>query len=331
MIKLLKNRTFILLFAFAAGLLFSDLAVQTEFLTIPALALVLTVSATQVSVKEFWPVKMIIKPVVVAFSLNFLLLGTLILLLAWWLMPTRELWIGYVLVASAPPGIAIIPFTHILKGNLKLSLIGTFGVYLLSLLATPALVYLFTGEATLSPLRLFNTMVMLILFPFILSQLIGSSKASFYVARFRGSIINWGFFVVTFNVVGLNSEVFLQDYHILVPVSIVAIISSFVLALLIDVTGKRFKVPVPERNSYILLSTIKTSAFAAAVGLALYSEAASIPGAVISAWYALYFIILGIKGDRLKKAEDNSKEMIHSSKALSPQELKHDDPPGKRS
>lgn len=319
MIKLLKNRTFILVFAFAAGLLFSDLAVHTEFLTIPALALVLTVSATQVSVKEFWPVNMIIKPVVVAFCLNFLLLGTLILLLAWWLMPTRELWIGYVLVASAPPGIAIIPFTYILKGNLKLSLIGTFGVYLLSLLVTPALVYLFTGEATLSPMRLFNTMIMLILIPFILSQLIGSSKAALHIARWRGTIINWGFFVVTFNVVGLNSEVFLQDYHILIPVSIVAIISSFVLALLVDITGKRIKLSGPERNSYILLSTIKTSAFAAAVGLALYSEAASIPGAVISAWYALYFILLGIKGDRLKKAEADQGPLPRSAQVLPPQ------------
>ena len=69
---------------------------------------------------------------------------------------------------------------------------------------------------------------------------------------------------------------------------------------MVEILGKKLSIPESERNSFMLLSTIKTSAFAAAVGLALYSEAASIPGAVISAWYAIYFILLGIKGDRMK-------------------------------
>lgn len=63
--------------------------------------------------------------------------------------------------------------------------------------------------------------------------------------------------------------------------------------------GKRLNIDEARRNSYILLSTLKTSAFAAAVGLSLYGEASSIPGAVVSAWYALYFIYLGIKGERV--------------------------------
>jgi bile acid:Na+ symporter, BASS family len=165
--KILNNRTFILVLAFVAGLIFSDLAGQAGVLTMPALAVVLTVSTTQVTLKDFSPLTKMIRPVVLALLLNYLLLGSIILLLAWWLMPTRDLWIGYVLVAAAPPGIAIIPFTYILKGNLTQSMLGTFGVYLLSLLLTPALIYLFTGEAAVSPLRLFNTMLLLILVPFI--------------------------------------------------------------------------------------------------------------------------------------------------------------------
>lgn len=302
MSRLLRNRTFILVMAFVLGLVFSDVASLAGGLTMPALAVVLTVSSAQVSVKEFLPLRKMLRPVLWALSLNYLLLGALILVLAWWLMPTWDLWVGYVLVAAAPPGVAIIPFTYILGGDLKLSLLGTFGVYLLSLLLTPALVYFFTGDAAVSPFRLLNTMLMLILIPFVLSQVIRfNPTASPIIARWRGTIVNWGFFLVIFTVVGLNQEVFLTQPYVLLPVSMVAVASSFVLALVTEMLGKKLYIDEAQRHSFMLLSTIKTSAFAAAVGLNLYNEATSVPGAVISAWYALYFIYLGLKGDRMTK------------------------------
>ncbi len=300
-IKLLQNRTFILGMAFVLGLIFGDVAAALQGLTMPALAVVLAVSATQITVQDFLPIKEMARPLVLALAANFLFLGTVILLLAWWLMPTWDLWVGYVLVATAPPGIAIVPFTHVLKGNLRLSLLGTFGVYLISLFLTPLLIYLFTGEAAISPLRLLNTMVFLILVPFIVSQFLRKINVADYLARLRGSIINWGFFVVIFSVVGLNQDVFLQQHEVLVPVSVVAIISSFVLAVVVGAITRKLKLSHADQNSFILLSTIKTSAFAAAVGVSLYSEAASIPGAVVSFWYAIYFILLGIKGDKKSK------------------------------
>jgi len=121
--NLLTNRTVILISAFVGGLVFSDVAGRLGTLTMPALAVVLTVSTTQLSARDFLPLRRVARPVLSALLLNFGLLGSLILLLAWWLMPTRELWIGYVLVAAAPPGVAIIPFTHILRGDLRLSFV----------------------------------------------------------------------------------------------------------------------------------------------------------------------------------------------------------------
>ncbi len=300
MFKLLNNRTFILVLSFVAGLLFTDLARLIEPLTIPALAMVLTVSSMQVSIKDFTPLKSVISPVIKALILNYFFLTALILILAWWLMPTLDLWIGYVLVAASPPGIAIVPFTFILKGNIKLSLVGTFGVYFISILLTPVIVYIFTGEALISPLRLLYIMIQLIIIPMVIAQLLRKFKIDAYLSRWKSSLINWGFFVVIFAVVGVNRDVFLKDYHILIPVSIVALISSFGIALFLELLGNKLKIQQSNLNSYILLATIKTSAFAAAVGLALYNEAASVPGAVISAWYALYFIYLGFKGQRIK-------------------------------
>lgn len=300
MLNLFQNRTFILALAFILGLIFSDAASFTGMLTIPALALVFTVSTTQFSIREFFPLSKMIRPFVLCFAFNYLLLGTLILLLAWWLMPTRDLWIGFVLVAAAPPGIAIIPFTYILKGDINLSLLGTFGVYVFSVAFTPALIFLFTGDAV-PPLKLVVTLFQLIIIPLILSQLIRGSRIAPYVDRWRGTIVNWGFFIVLFSVVGLNQEVFLREPQLLMRVSAVALASTFGLVFLIDFLGKRYSIPEPTKNSFILLSTIKTSGFSAAVAIALFNEITSLPAAVISGFYALHFIFLGMRADRMKK------------------------------
>lgn len=296
--RLLTNRTFVLVAGFVAGLLFDDLASALGFLTMPALGVVLTVSTMQFSAKEFLPLKRVVRPVLAGLLLNFALLGTVTLLLARWLMPTEELWVGYVLLAAAPPGVAIIPFTHVLRGDLRLSLQGTFGLYFICLLLTPALVYLLTGVATVAPGQLVRTILTLILLPFVLAQALKSTRAAPLIARQRGNIINWGFFVVFFTVVGLNQSVFLRQPSVLAAVSVPAIGGSFGLALVVEAIGRRLGTKSPTLNSAILLSTIKTSAFASAVGLSLYGEAASIPGAVVSAWYSLYFIYLGVKGAR---------------------------------
>ena len=300
MLNLLKNRTFILALAFILGLILSDAASFTGILTLPALALVFTVSTTQFSVKEFFPLGKMVRPFILGFAFNYLLLGTVILLLAWWLMPTRDLWIGFVLVAAAPPGIAIIPFTHIVRGDASFSMLSTFGLYVFSVAFTPALIYVFTGD-TVSPLRLVGTLFQLIIIPLILSQLIRGSRVAPYVDRWRGPIVNWGFFIVLFSVVGLNQAVFLREPLLLMRVAVVALVSSFGLAFLIEFLGKKYSIEQPIRNSFILLSTIKTSGFSAAVAIALFNETASLPAAVISGIYALYFIYLGMKGDKLAR------------------------------
>jgi len=296
--SLLTNRTFVLLSAFAGGLIFDGAASAVGFLTIPALMVIMTVSTTQFSVREFIPPTRVVRPVLAALVLNFVLLGSVILLLAWWLMPTRDLWIGCVLVAVAPPGAAIIPFTHVLRGDDRLSMQGTFGAYLVCLLLTPALVQLLTGTSAVSPSALIRIILLLVLAPFIAAQLINASFAGPYVRRWRGNIINWGFFFVVFTVVGLNRSVFLGGPRLLAAESAPALVSSFGLCFLVDYLGKRFGVTRATRSSALLLSTIKNSAFASAIGLSLYGEASSVPGAVFSAWYALYFIYLGMKGER---------------------------------
>ena len=296
--KLLTNRTFILVSALVGGLVLGSPAARLTPLMMPALIAVLAVSLSQLAVREFWPATRMLRPLLAVVLLNYVLLGSVMLALARWLAPSDELWVGYVLAAAGPPGVAIVPFTHVLRGDLQLSARGMFGGYLASLLLTPALVYLLAGNVTIPPALLFRTILPLVVMPFVLAQLIRPTPLAPLVDRWRGTIINWGFFLVIITAVGVNRDVFLRQPGVLLAVSAPAVVSTFGLAFLVERLGLRLRLPVETTRSAILLATVKNAPFAAAVGLTLYGEASSVPGAVLGAWYALYFVYLGIKSER---------------------------------
>ncbi|MBS3969281.1 MAG: hypothetical protein KGZ94_04090 [Clostridia bacterium] len=301
MLKFLNNRNFVLLLAFVCGLVFSNLANYTESVILPALIILLTVSMIGFSAKEFLPLSSCFRPFLLAFAFNYLVLGTLFLVLARLIVQDYNLWLGYVLIAAAPPGVAIIPFTHVLKGNVKLSLIGTFAVYLSSLAVTPIMIFLLTDGTLISPVRLVTIMFQLILIPFVVSQIINSSKRTQKVIEdWRGTIINWGFFIIVFSVVGLNRDVFLTQPQVLAQISLIAFLSTFALAFLTNRVSKKIGFPEPERSCFMLFATIKNMGFASAIALTFFNELASVPAAVTAALYAIYFIFLGHRGSQKK-------------------------------
>ncbi|MDH7498763.1 MAG: hypothetical protein QHH30_00055 [candidate division NC10 bacterium] len=297
--RLLRNRNFILLLAFFLGLaLGSGVAHYTKHLTLPALALVMTVSATQVSSGGLGPARKLLLPILYAIAFNYLIHSTVILALAKWLMPSQELWTGSVILASAPPGVAIIPFTYLLGGNATFSLIGTIGAYLAALAIMPAMARLFLGAGVLSPWKLLPILVELVIVPVLLSRLLILTGLDRPLSKWRGTIVNWGFFLVTFTVVGLNRQVFLGQPQVLARASLMGFLSIFVLGFLIEFALKRLGVERGARVSFTLLGTVKNSGFAAATALALFSEGASVPGTVISVFIVLYLVWIGIQAQR---------------------------------
>jgi BASS family bile acid:Na+ symporter len=297
-IRLLRNRNFILILAFVLGIALGKIANWTEQLTLPALALVMTVSTTQISSKALLPMRGLMRPMLLAVAFNYLLLGTVMLALAWWLMPDRELWTGFVILAAVPPAVAVIPFTYILEGDTTFSLVGTIGAYLAALVLTPAIALLFIGESFVQPLNLLIILVELIVVPLLLSRLLLFSPLARHIDRWRGTVVNWGFFIVIFTVVGLNREVFLGQPRVLALTSAIAVISTFGLGYLIELVLKRLGVDRPSRVSLALMGTLKNAGLAAGTTLALFSERASVPAAVVVVFYTLYLVWLSLRRER---------------------------------
>ncbi len=233
MFKILKNRNFILPFAFILGLSFPGLAQYTKSLTIPALALVMTISLSSISTSNMLEWKQLSKPLILGILLNYALLGSLILLLTFILIQEKSLRIGMILVAASPPGVSIMPFSAILSGNMIFSLFATFGAYLAALIIAPAITISLAGAETFPFSGLALNLLYLIILPIVFSRFMRLEKISYFLESGRGTITNWGLFVVIFTVIGINQASFFTDFDNLLRIALIAFLTTFPLFYLL--------------------------------------------------------------------------------------------------
>ena len=292
--NIINNRNFILILAILLGLAFKNIAEWIKYLTIPALSIVMIVSLSQIPTKDFLNFKNILKPALYTILFNYILSGIVMLAMAWFLIDDKQLWIGFVMLAAAPPGVAIAPFAYIIGSDEKFSIIGMVGAYIASLAIIPLAQIAFIGSSFIRPLDLVIILLELIIGPLIISRIIVKFKFDKYLQRWRGSIINWGLFVVIFVVISLNREVFFDDLNTLLIISVISIVTIFGLWLLVDFSFKKIKVSPETRKSYILAATVKNSGFAAAAALALFGKRASLPGAIFGIYLVFFLVIIGI-------------------------------------
>ncbi len=293
--KLLRNRNFLLLSSIVLGVIVGRWAHLVQPLTMPGLALAMTVSVVQVDAAAFRSVGSLARATLISLFFNYVLLGGLTLLLARAWNPDPELWTGFVLAAAVPSGIAVIPFSFLLGGDITMALLGSVGVYLSALILMPALATLLAGAGSVSPFKLVVSLVQLVLLPLLLSRLIRASPFRARIERWRGTVVNWSFALLIFAVVGINRDVLVSQPVVLVLTLAIALAGNFGLGLALEWTLKRLRVARSRLVTYLLMASMKNTGLAAAMALALFSERTSIPPAVISATNVLYLVWLGLR------------------------------------
>ena len=296
---ILSDRNFLFIAAIVLGILTGSAAHRTEPWTLPALVVAMTASMTQVESSAFRSLGKLLRATAISVLLNYVILGAAILIPARLLLPERELWIGFVIAAAAPPGVGVIPFTHITGGDVGFSLLGIVGTYVASLVITPAMAFLLIGENVLDPRRLAVILLQLIVVPLVASRLlllVGPLKAP--IERWRGKIVNWAFTIVVFTIIGLNREVFFSEPRVVLLILLITLTWSFGLGFAIDEILKRLGVERARRMSYLLMGTVKNGGFAAATALALFGERAAVPNGVGAAIAVPYLLWLGIRWGR---------------------------------
>jgi len=298
-IKILKNRNFIFILALTLGFLIGDSAgTWIKHLTIPVLAIVMVASLVQFPFENFLNFKSLIKPALYSILVGYFIFGAVLLLLAKFLIRDNELWIGFVILACAPPGVAIPPFTRILGGDEKFSIVGMVSSYIAIMAIFPLAGIIFIGSNFVQPLKLIILFIEVIIGPMIVSQILIRFKWDKYITRHRGTIVNWGLFVIIFVVIALNRNLFFKDLKILGIISLISLISISGLWLLLNLILKKLKFKSSTRKSFVLFGTVKNGPFAATIALGLFGERASVPGAIFSVFLIIYLIILSFTARR---------------------------------
>lgn len=296
LVKLFKNRNFILVLALVLGLSVGKPVTDwTAPLIIPFLIVVMTLSASNITSREFTSVKNLPYAAGTSLALNYLVIGGIILLLAWWLVREEDLWTGFVVLAAVPPAVGVVPFSNIFGGNTLFSIVGLTATYLSALLIMPAIMTLFLGTGFFNPLQVIIIVAELVLLPIIISRILLMVKLADRIKTWQGIITNWSFFIVIFTIIGLNRDAFFSDFNILIRLIAIGVFISLILGVILDFSLRALRVNRETRISMILMGTTKNYGLASGILLTLFDERAALPASVCAVFGVLNAVWLGFR------------------------------------
>lgn len=294
--NIIRNRNTVLVLAVVAGLIFGQIAGLVEEYTIYALGIVMLVSTTGISIKSLVPFKNTLTIFGVATFFNYVVFSAIALLLGWLMFPNNAYFMGIVVIAFSPPGIAVIPFTQILNGNSNYSILATLGSYLAAVIILPWIFSLFPANAAIERTDILIFLVKIILIPIILSRLLLLKPIRPFVEKYRGRVTDWGFAFIIFVAVGINRHIFFDFSPVLIKSIILITTLTFGLGTLYNWLNNKFHwVDKKTGVSQSLLLTIKSSGFTATTSMALFGKEAAVPSAVMAVVILVYLIFLSIK------------------------------------
>ncbi len=297
--RLLLQREFILFLSLALGLSLGQGAKLTAKTVLPALGVIMTLSTMSIPDHVFREGRKIILNSLAGLGLNYGILTSFLLVGTFLFINDEALRTGFVILAAVPPAIAVIPFSIMLGGQISFALLATVGCYLGALLITPLITVGFLGTGFIKVEKILIIMAELILIPLICSRLLVWSKIAPRLEPYKGKIINWGFFLVVYTIVGLNQEVFLRQTFIILKPALLALGSTFFLGFMISRISHLWHIDHPMKINLVLLGTHKNTGLAGGLALALFSERTALPATITTFFMLVYVIWLSFQERRL--------------------------------
>ncbi|MFC2111553.1 hypothetical protein ACFLQ5_03795 [Bacteroidota bacterium] len=288
--KIITDRNMLLVLALVLGFIVPEYAFLFKKQALLILGIVMTMSFTAFPFKAILPLKTSIKSLLTGIFLNHIVFGFFIGIAALFFINDTDIFYGFVVVIAAAPGAAIIPFVAKLNGNLNHAIIGTFGAFVSSIVLTPLILGIATAS-TVSPLEVFKTVSVVILLPLIISRLFVFGKVFSIIKRSRGYVIDIGFAIIIYISIGVNSNVFVDNFGLVLKIVPVFIFIMFVLTKLYSVL-MRNKLSAEDIISNKLLLSIKSSGFAIVLAMDVFNNRAAIPATIMSIMVLVYLLFL---------------------------------------
>ncbi len=220
--------------------------------------------------------------------LSYGLLSGLTLLTAYLLVPNPDHLAGFIIMAAAPPAVAIIPFTYLLRGNSKIALGGELLNYILALALAPLITLFFLGSSV-DIFEILKTLILIIILPLMLSRILINHPHS--LDSLQKIIVNFCFAFINYIVIGLNQAVIFSDPAALWPVLFVHLLTVFGAGTLVYLAGRRLNVSKDRCIPYTLFGAIKNGGMSATIAIIIISPAASLPAALHGIFTISFFIM----------------------------------------
>jgi len=295
----INHRDFVLTLALVMGLILGEHTRPLAEISVVTLAVVMVFATTGFSFTSWAPVQNLLKPLAISTLINFVIFALALVFLAWIIFSNdpNHAWfpyfIGFVLVAAAPPGPSAIPFASILGGNDNFSVTGVFGLHFLAMAVTPVVLLIFLGDALINPWAIFQIMVKLIIIPLALSRLLRHPIVLPTVEKHRETAIKWGFFLVVTPIMGMSSKVFFAEPQMVLFMSVILLIAMYLLGFANHIAMIQLGFDRATTISSTLLMTTKSSAFSAVAAFTFFSgePMIALPSAVVSVFVTLFIIV----------------------------------------
>lgn len=289
---LLTNSSVVFLGGIVAGLTLSAGASHTEVAVTPVLGVVMTASLLDISSEALRNLKQAARGTLFGLILTYLVLGGIVLALAYTIVEEGDLRTGLVIAAAVPPAVAVIPLTYHLGGNTGLTLVAEVGCYVAALAFTPLILFVLLGGGFVDPAELLIVLAELIVAPLAVSRILRKIPALTRAGGARIIVIIWGLFLVNYTMIGLNRDEILGQPGELIAVIIVAFACTFVLGEVLDRSLGWLGVSKADRIGLILMGTRKNYGLAGAIALAFFHSRAAIPAALMGGVAVLHFVWL---------------------------------------
>lgn len=234
--RLLSNFSFMMLLAIITGILVGEMPFVNEISTI-ALITAMTISISHISFRVA-NYKRELRKALYSLLLNYGFLSSVILIMGFLM---HKYWEGFVVMASAPPAIAVVPITKILHGDERQSLFSLIFLYLLAIFLMPFIIYLFLAKEV-NTVGIVKSTLILILVPIVLSRVIYKK-----INREQIPIIsNICFFILISLIIGKNRNFLFEDAFSLLLLSVIMAVRTFGTGSLVKLFGK--KIGVAKRS-----------------------------------------------------------------------------------
>lgn len=253
-----------------------------------ALALGMTFALTEISFGGISP-RTEFRRFLISLAMSYGVLSGLILAFAA-LSPNPEIHDGWVLMASVPPAIAVVPITSYLKGDTRRSLISLAILYLAGLVLVPAITLAFTSRIVPLQELLLQT-VLLIGVPFVASRPLRRWPR---IHRVSQSGVSISFFFLVIAIAGSTRGPLLEHPEVLLPLVLMGFGRTFVLGAAVFGLALALSTPRDERVALTVFASFKNLGLTVVLAFTVFGAEATLPSIVSLVFEILWLAALPV-------------------------------------